>query len=449
MPFEPLGKKGKEAIDIASRSAISTRLSSMVSTFYRGVWVDANNKYRRGIGKTLQQDYKAGQPVDDSSLSEYIAASGPLHCADGWGYLGRALLCHCRGDSDTSRHLAYYAELRAAMALLATEGIGIFKSKHYVVDQTAQCHELIGSSTHEISWQALDYWGSLSRSADLLGSVIRPSGIPLRDWLDAFNAGTALGPLGSKWLKSWGLDLRHLIEDRNARNESSYEPTAINPVPSLDGLDTASFLRELWELHEPSQPSRFDKLDRHLLRIGLEKGYSARNDATPEEEPSGYKSTVGQMLSRLSLDESLVKGWTSFLTRGSDSYDGRIIREAENTSDSIDPCHHMEVISRANLLLRVATGASERLLRSAGVGRQELEFWWLSLGEDRGLWAPGGEPEELIDLWLDVKDELVETELWEEQKSKPTPISHWLQDRHKQITSLSGSERIALWGLGL
>lgn len=51
-------------------------------------------------------------PYTASEVGEYVAASLPGHCIDGWAYLGRSLSACLHGDAGTARHLAYYAEPR-------------------------------------------------------------------------------------------------------------------------------------------------------------------------------------------------------------------------------------------------------------------------------------------------------------------------------------------------
>ena len=162
--------------------------------------------------------------VVSNDLSQYIAASAVLHCVDGWSFLGRALSCHACGDSDVARHLGYYSELRAAMSILAAEGIGVFHNDHCVIDSGDNQQFVRGLNTHMMAWLALKAWASRADSADILTDVIRPNGYPLKQWLEAFGAGPQLRPLGEAWLTSWGFDLQCMFEDRAARN---------NPVTDL------------------------------------------------------------------------------------------------------------------------------------------------------------------------------------------------------------------------
>jgi len=72
-------------------------------------------------------------------MTGYVAVSAPLHCADGWSFLGRAVAAILLGDATAARHLGYYAELRAAMSLMAAHGVGIFNRTHFVVVTADDC----------------------------------------------------------------------------------------------------------------------------------------------------------------------------------------------------------------------------------------------------------------------------------------------------------------------
>ena len=92
----------------------------------------------------------------ERNLAQYIAASVALHANDGWSYLGRSVSCLLAGDTHRALHLAYYAELRASMSLLAGAGIGIFDKKHFIVPTTNSTANFgLGHSTHVIAWLAL------------------------------------------------------------------------------------------------------------------------------------------------------------------------------------------------------------------------------------------------------------------------------------------------------
>ena len=116
-------------------------------------WIGKNNKYSIDTVKKIVAKSKAGHIQEARHLSQYIAASCVLHCADGWAYLGKAILAVLRGDPHRSRHFGYYAELRAAMSLLASEGIGVFDKKHAVIDARNSVALFTGNyGTHQFAW---------------------------------------------------------------------------------------------------------------------------------------------------------------------------------------------------------------------------------------------------------------------------------------------------------
>ncbi|HEY6250744.1 MAG TPA: hypothetical protein VI685_12355 [Candidatus Angelobacter sp.] len=213
-------------------------------------------------------------------MRQYIAASSFVHCTDGWSFLGRSIDAHSNGDSGAALHFAYYAELRAAMCFLATRGIGIFSNKHYVVSTPSSCTVVPKKSgrywgTHQITWLALEHWADQAKSSDFLLQIIAPTNINLTTWFQHYQRSTpAVKALGCKWLKNWGLDLKYLSEDRDARNEVSYRPTDLNRFAHLDPLSASEFLSKFWSLFEPSA-SRFEIIDRYLLRSTLEAAFKS------------------------------------------------------------------------------------------------------------------------------------------------------------------------------
>jgi hypothetical protein len=452
MPKPKLSTQQKTILRRSNKNAVQAVLGRLALHIRRGRWLGNNNTYRLNCIRVLEKKWRGHlRPINHRHLSEYIIASAPLHCTDGWSFLGRALDCHAQGDSDAARHLAYYAELRGAMSLLAAEGIGIFYRRHFVLGSPLRCLEFKRGGTHEGAWLALEHWAGLRRSADLLANVIEPAGIRLADWLEAFpGASTTWRPIGAEWLKSWGLDLRRLSDDREARNEASYRPTCVNARALLDVLDSSSFMHSLWVVCEPSAPSRFELLDRHLLRLSLEQAFEAVTGKKAKDDPSDFGSRVATMLYRVAPSGLPTDEWRRFLARDVQAEDSVLTTEARGTVAVRDPRHHIQVMARAALLLRVATGACALLLREAGFGRSELEFWWKNLGEERGLWEPGDEPDELLNLWADVDMALGDMHQWEISNSGTNAsYARWHREQLYAISVLGECERIVLWGLGL
>jgi len=363
--------------------------------------------------------------------------------------LGRALDCHARRDADSARHFAYYAELRAAISLLASQGIAVFDNKHFVFGSSSFFHEFPGR-THTITWQVLEHWSELTRSAKLLGKCLRVQGVPISEWLEHFSPRGSFRALGQDWLKTWGLDLRDLHEDQYLRNEASYRPNAVNvrAFPSVE--EAAQRLCALWSVCEPVSRDPFASLDRYLLRIALEYVFKSGRGVEPAEDPELFKLDVRSMVSQVFDDENLRAQWVEFLTRTSDPDDPILLSAARRRSLAQDPLQHMEMISRAALLLRVATAANADLLRQAGIIRDDLAFWLTKWGQERGLWREDEDPANFSDLWADAEDAVRTTQLWITE----TPVGernflNWRTQQSSGISILGSCERIALWGLSL
>jgi hypothetical protein len=117
------------------------------------------------------------------------------------------------------------------MSLLATEGIGVFNNKHFVVDGANHVSQLPKESrTHEFAWDALNHWAQSSTSGALFADVMRPYGRPLEEWLAPIGGGAAVLPQAQAWFQQWGMDLSLIGEDRESRNARSYRPSGL-PEP--------------------------------------------------------------------------------------------------------------------------------------------------------------------------------------------------------------------------
>jgi hypothetical protein len=419
----------------------------------RGQWLGASNRYRRNCIQRLDDDTFAGN-VKCLHLRQYIAASGFVHCADGWSLLGRSVDAYSRGDVSAAVHFAYYAELRGAMSFLATRGIGIFSNRHYVIDASSTCTLIPKNATnrypgtHQITWLALEHWADQAKSSNFLFQVISPSNIKLSDWFQHFHRGTvAAKPLARKWLKAWGLDLKYLSEDRDARNEVSYRPSDLVSTARLDAIAASEFLSDFWSALEPSA-SRFEIIDRYLLRMSLEAAFKARTNQAALGN-SQFENEVDQMLDSLNPPGPKIQ-WLEFLTRRADPKDLALVQFASTISGSTSAIYHLEVISRAALLLRTATGACDMLRKQSMLTRTDLDFWWSEIGLRRGLWQPSAQPTNCSDLWSDVDAAIKDEATWQSINRATTPsFFKWRTDQIAGLSVLGECERVALWGLGL
>jgi hypothetical protein len=354
-----------------------------------------------------------------------------------------------RGDADVCRSLAYYAELRAALALLATAGIGVFDRDHFVVDGSKKVSRLPCTfGTHVATWLILKQWAQTPDAVTILSETIRPAGEALGDWIKASPIGLAWQPIGSNWLMQLGLDIELLARDREARNEASYRPTRLESRDMAEARVASLFVRELWRVFEPTPIAPFTILDQHLLRTSLETAFRA---AVGGSIRSGLNASKFEEMVRAAVRSNvrsphLERGYAEFLLRQAEPDDSLLIRYSRCDKSPRHPMHHLHVLSRAALLLRIATGASRKLLADAGIALGQLGFWWGELGLTHALWEDELPPHQFVDLWADVSDALDRVEAWEQGSGKHTYFS-LSRDCAGALGSLSTGEAVALWGL--
>jgi hypothetical protein len=123
--------------------------------------------YKTGAESQIQADRNSLPQASIVDFAECVAASALVHCGDGWGYLGRAADAILKGDLHASVHLIYYSELRASMALLATQGIYIGSGRHFALDGAGGAALLSAEGTHAAAWKIFDVWRQSSGAATL------------------------------------------------------------------------------------------------------------------------------------------------------------------------------------------------------------------------------------------------------------------------------------------
>lgn len=447
-----LSNKQRQTLDNASRSAIRNAIPRLQKYWESSPssWLSHGNPYRKNVVQEIKKALGAGKDLVHSHLSEYVAASAIIHCFDGWSYLGQALEAEMAGDPNVACHLGYYAELRAAMSLLASEGIGVFNNQHIIVTKAGKCESLRGIGTHEFAWKALKIWAQSQRAGETVFAIIKPESLPLRDWLDQFSAGAYFIP--SKWLQQWGLDLSRLAEDREVRNLASYRPSAFVSAGPKSIDETMESIWQFWDMCEPGANGGFPVLDKHLLRISLKLTFKNQHRSSPKQAKRIYEKKIQGMLDGLPLPDNRRDQWKEFLNYEIEEEVSGIVSDAYGEDDLSGSNHSKQVMARATLLLRVATGSSADLLEEAGNDvRTKLKFWWHSPSVRRRLWAESHPPSSFQDLWSDIDDAMAATRQWISSKSNGQPACHhnfWAKHA-PEASRLATTERAFLWGIGL
>ena len=155
--------------------------------------------------------------------------------------MARALSSYASGNAHQAAHFAYYAELRAAMSILAAQGIGVFNRQHFVIEQSGNARLVTGKrATHEFVWLALDHWASLANSGARLLDIFVVANATFHEWFDAAPGYNVATSLALDWLKRWGLDSNAIDSDHDIRNLASYRPNAFSAWSS-DGKQCSQF----------------------------------------------------------------------------------------------------------------------------------------------------------------------------------------------------------------
>ena len=414
-----------------------------------GSWLTKRNVYR---ADAVGQINSKSHTIKDRDLGEYVAASAVIHCFDGWSFLGRALEAEMAGDPDAARHMGYYAELRAAMSVLASGGIGVFDRQHVVVTETQQCNAIPREfgSTHEFVWEALEIWAKQRAGRDAVLGSVKPGGISLSEWLRQSSLSSNF--VATDWLRRWGLDLSRIASDRRARNLSSYRPTTLtSPGPRAVG-ETMKSVLHFWDMCDPSHSGGFPVLDQYLLRRSLDLivRRARRGRQASMKNVEWHNKIIEDMLSGVTPAPPPVDSWRSFLAFENLADVPQIIEDAGGKVGAKHRDHSKQVLARATLLLRIATGCSGNLLREAEPGfPDDLSSWRSSPSIRRRLWLQSNPVSSSVDLWQDIADASSSVADWLDQNG-PSACHRWFWDDNALWASrLATAERVFLWGVGL
>ena len=439
-------KKPEDLIRDASPGAIMQSLESAAKRFRRWQrWLNKNHHYNRDVIEVIRSRNNSAK-----ALGEYIACSVPLHLLDGWDYLSRSFNSACHGDRFSAFHLAYYAELRAAMSLLAADGIGVFSNRHVAIGEELVLLEYKGHGTHHDAWKLLRAWSQRQGNGKRLLDLISVDSASLSDWLAKAGIEPEAGQqaLANVWLREWSLDLSAMARDRSRRNKMSYRPTRIEtpaPSPVQPHQEMSEPLVAAWTVLEPWSGGGV-ALDVALLRKALHYAASRGLGSSPNKE-----AALRALRDHGNLTEPLYEIMARDALPGSEhspiAYAEAIFETAGMEHGSAVPVA-VPILYRALLMLRIASARAAKLLSEADVSRSDLEFWWAPLGTDLGLWEAPGDVESFADLWADVEDALADEKIRsvpDRPDASPRLVSGILAP-HVALTQFS---RAGLWLLDL
>ena len=443
-----------QRVQNTKRDYVEQTTSDLRRYFARSLWLAPNNRYRSDTTRKVDEDFVqsgAFTPIKQANLAHYIASSAQMHCIDGWSYLASAISTLLRGDSFAAVHLAYYAELRAAMAIMATDGVGVLNYRHCALVGPNKAAELQGRmGTHPFAWESLQKWSEKTAAGDIISESITPFGIPLEAWFSTLPGSYTFQPLARSWIRTWGVDLMRLAHpekgDRHARNEASYRPTGLSANRPVSAQDAIRVAGQFWEMCEPVGSSKFEKLDRRLLRSSVKAFFNGRNQIPASESNEDYRTFVTSLVGAQSIGSDKYRlEIVEYLTATEDGGVEDIVHLAKAKISHPD-LGHLGVISRAFLLLRLASGTVDTTLRIAGVREDDLRFWKNALMSERGIGDPDSPPEEMGDFWKDVDDGLID--IRDRLKSgQDLTLSSMRPEFDDALFKLAGFDAVPLWAI--
>ncbi|MDP1678120.1 MAG: hypothetical protein Q8L88_14790 [Bacteroidota bacterium] len=428
-------------------------------------WINLSNRYRKDTLNFI--DIDRPNRIKQKQLREYIASSSILFCSDGWINFSRSIESLLNGDVANAIHLAYYAEIKAVMSILASEGIGVFNSRHYYVDNTKRVLEISEKcKTHDFIPRAIIEWGNLPKSESLFKSLSY-NALPFSRWFDASPYNIIASPqiIATAWIKEYSIDLSYISEDHVLRNEMSYRPHEFSIDFNVNIFQPAlAFVKELWKIIEPDGTNSFSILDRHLLRLAIEKLYISQTTPKRRLSPTAYDDFVTAIFSNLGISTSSYL--FQFITRKVEKNDldlfeyakkrplrNRMVNINGNNKKHFyrkNNFYELEdlygIISRTFILMRLSLSSASTILKSSTISINDLAFWLNNLGTSFGvdINLPGTN---MADLFVSVKDSLDNIDTIDSMIASPT-----LHDAHQNSISdefkiLNQFQRAFFWGI--
>lgn len=340
--------------------------------------------------------------IDDATT---LAKNQIMHMVESWRYLSSSINAFLKNSDGNAIHLAYYAELRAAMSLYAGSGILINNSRNAYIDFSGNFQYFrkatipgstpINAATHKITWGLWEHWTTTSSAIDILNKgIILFKTSPENLNLDII--GQKIGLMATKNLiQSWGVDLLQLSDDHNARNEHSYQTYWTNKPLTKRNQNDINYIKSLWKLLLPQsynqQGMHFDvALVKYVLdEIEQDRINNIESDASVTT--SIYDEISNHLNQQLGISQETFKNILE-----QEEYDIDLFQLANNPNIEVK-----NVLSRAVFLSRIAKLSVELNIKSHSNGRSWILFWL----EHCGIWDPD-KIDNARDLCYDYEDAL-------------------------------------------
>lgn len=451
MSRKELPDQHKDILDECSGEALREHFERVVSkTKINNAWLSSENRYSIDTIERIKKDTTGDLEPDAAELNEYIAASILPHSLDAWSYFGRAVGVMLNGDLNTAKHLLYYSELRSALAILASQGIGVFDRKHFVINSIDSVLKISNVQTHDFAWKALDYWTTQLDAPNILLEKIYPEkNVNLDNWLQEFSIfDSTREDLIKKFLLEVGFDLKSYTEDHDARNLVSYRPTSLGEL-SVDSYQTIlERIKQCWKLCEPSTSNSFKKLDELLLKKLLQVSFKGTHKYKKSylQAHKQFADKLILMLENLGIGNLRKKYWKNYLL--STSSNDEVFSIIENNRDINSSNYIFGMLFRSLFLLRINSLLSKNCITSSrGASMGDLKFWTDRIIKNAGLANDIDTVSYFSDFWEDISDQLKDLDQWIEKEELDINHYNFQISNPISVPRFSSFERVCLWGV--
>lgn len=478
-----ISAREKVILNKASSETIEIAFGDLLHNLNDSQFLSSTNFLRASTIKIIDKQFTKRPKKRKKFLSkytlEYISASSLLHNIDSWTYFGHGISSLLKGDEQTARHLFYYSELRASMAFLATQGIGIFSGRHILAtkDNKAKLiNEVIPATpaipaipaapgvpatpavapvrekynvqgTHEFTWEAFEYFFTDNDNLTKIFDNYLVEGISMNLWLEKFNVNPSFRiAITRDFLNKLSFDLDHFSKDREARNEVSYRPSGISSSFTFNIQPNLTDINQIWNFSEPDNKKGEIKLDYMLLTQLLQMAFKETHphNFSHARATSQYNARLARMLNDLPIAEARRRELSVQFNMNYSS-----IYEAMSLTDISSQSFNKGILYRSFIFARLSNVFCNKLLKEApAINKTTLEFWWKPLGLHFGLWDFMAEPDEFADLWEDLADLKAQIEEIVNRVDRISTNAFWKDNADMGFT-LSTCSRIGFWGLGI
>jgi hypothetical protein len=320
-----------------------------------------------------------------------LAAEQVVHMAECWRYLSSAMYAFLNHEVGNAVHLAYYAELRAALSLFSGAGIRIKQRDAYWLNDESAVIVIPSHKTHDLVWKLWNEWIKRPDAGALIENNIRiEAGVALKDFqtqLMQFSPGVLLG--------QWGYDLVKLKDDHLARNQASYIAYWRDKPLSRMSADQLVFVKMLSELFLSSGSGLI--FDQALIQYAVHQTVEGSLDhMNPENHTIERQQKLDNIAEFVARQSGVDKA--HLLRNLSANIGESIFEKAKQRNDEAE-----NVLSRAAFLARLAMLSVNHNIISAE--NDHAKKWLRNWLEHCGAWQPtlGGS---VGDIEADLSDAL-------------------------------------------